>query len=174
MIALNTDKRATQLVQNVDNLYTSIKHHYTVKHAEPVNSSEHGFSFGIHPIKEHSIKFSPYNGGKASLHLYEVKQDLIVKIFGKKINAIIEEEKLIRKEKGNDEANKYHLKLKKKADKFFDTDAVVFKVESYGLGKITADVNIETLDNDVLEAISTLLKHTTLTPKSQHNQSYDL
>ena len=174
MIALNTDRRATQLVQNVDSLYASIKHHYNIKHAQPVCTTEHGFSFGVYPIKEHSIKFSPYNGGTASLYIYEVKQKLFTKIFNRKIRDVTDEEKQIRKDKGNEAANNYGSTFQAEINKFFNTDAVTFKVESHGIGKITATVNIEILDNDVIDAISTLLKNTTLTPRAQHNRTYEL
>ena len=169
MITLTTDRRATQLVQNVDDLFSAIKKYYSVRYSDPAG---HCLCFGHHPIKEHAISYSPYFGGEASLSLSGIDDKLIVSIFGYRAAQLFNQERLIRKAEGNEAANEFGLSLQPKCSAFFGTDAVAFKINHDA--SISAKVNIEMLDHTVLDSINTLLQHTSLTPRAQDSVSYDL
>ena len=169
MITLTTDRRATQLVQNVDDLFSAIKKYYSVRYSDPAG---HCLCFGHYPIKEHGIRYSPYFGGEASLSLSRIDDKLIVSVFGYRAHQLYNQAELIRKAEGNEVANQFELSLQPKSSAFFGTDAVAFKIDVDE--SISAKVNIETLDHAVLDSINTLLQHTSLIPRAQDSISYDL
>jgi hypothetical protein len=171
MIELSTDRKSKQLIGNVNSLYESIKHYYMVKHEESFSGTQHGFSFGTHPIKEHHIDFTPQNNGVAQLYISEVKSSLVEAIIGKTSREICKEEVAVRQQDGNALANAYGETFQYKLNDFFGTDAVSLKINN---NKVTMTININTLDDAVLDAVSLVLKNTALLPKANSTRIYEL
>jgi hypothetical protein len=174
MITLSTNRKATQSIENVDNLIESIQHYYQVNHIKKLNNGEHAFSFGHHPIREHHITYSPFFDTKSELKLSKIKTDFIKKITGFTVRELGQAQNSLRKEKGHSEANNFENTFQEKLNEFFHCDCISLSIDTYQSPSASLIINIESLTHDVLDAISEILKHTEMLPKSQSSRKYEL
>ena len=172
MVVLTTDRKAVQCVENVDSLFHSIKKYYQIKYQKSLNA-EYGFSFGDLPVCEHMIVFSPFSGGIATLRLTGIGAGLIEKITGKTNSQIVKERKEIRVTEGNNAAFNFPKTFNESLVLFFHTESITLEIDEYG-NKINMSFDIEILTVAILDAISEVLKHVQLVPKSQSTREYEL
>lgn len=172
-IALQTDRKATQLVQNVEDLFSAIEHYYHVPHKQRNSSSGLRISFGRNPVKENCIEFSPYSL-KSKLRIDELNSDFVLRVVGDTPMQLGKEIDAIRKADGNDAAEDFQRTLKDKFDAFLGVNCASLSLNTYHSGKISLTMDISNLTNDVLDAVSEVLKHSGLTPKAQSTRQHEL
>lgn len=170
---LELNQEAKQLIENVDSVLKSIRHFYNIPHIEQLNNGEHAFSFGAHPIKEHHVTFSPFNGGKAELRISYINSDFAKKITGLTPKQLGEKEDDLRRKEGNNTANTFQNTFKDTLDGFFESNAVRLAIDSYNK-RIAFIVDIRVLDESVIKDISLILQNCNLLPNSQSTQHYNL
>ena len=173
-ITLQTNSKMAQLVSNVENLYASIKSNYSIIHSERSQGDGLTIQFGAHPIKEHCIKFSSYYGGKAELRLSNLKPDFIESVTGLRPAQLGHNETKIRKEKGNDTANAYACTFQDKINAYFGNEAVRMSIDTYMGAKCSLTIDISSLNDNIIETVSEVLQHSSLTPRADQERIYDL
>lgn len=173
-IALQTDSKMTQLANNVEELYASIKSHYTIVHSERSQGNGLLIQFGIHPIKEHCIKFSSYNGGKAQLRLSNLKPDFIESVTGLRPAQLGHNEAKIRKEQGNDVANAYANTFQDRINAYFGNESVKMDIDTYMGAKCSLIIDISSLNENIIKTVSEVLQYSSLTPRADQERIYDL
>lgn len=173
-INLQTDIVATQLVQNVEDLFASIVEHYQVPHIKKDVDQSVYIGFGAYPIKENSVKYSPYNGQTATLRVGKVNDALLMKVFGLTARQLGEQSDNLRKAQGNDVANALPQTFKEKLDAYFGVPAVSMNINTYSGASVSFDVDIRMLSIDVIRAISEILIHSGMVPKVNKVRSFAL
>ena len=174
-ITLQTDRKITQLVQNVEDVFASIENYYHVPHKERNSSAGLRINFGRNPIKENGIEYSPYGSSpNSSLRIGEVSDNLVERVTGKSSMVIGREIEGIRGSSGNEAAKAYERELEAKFQSFFWLSEIALDVNTYHSTKVSLAIDISTLNNDILDAVSEVLKHSGMTPKAQSTRQYEL
>jgi len=173
-ITLNTDSKMKQLANNVESLYASIKSNYSIIHSERSQGNGLLIQFGAHPIKEHCIKFSSFHDGKAQLRLSNLKPDFIESITGLRPAQLGHNEINLRKEKGNDIANAYASTFQDKINAYFGNEAVKMSIDTYMGTKCSLIIDISSLNDSVINAVSEALQYSSLTPRADQERIYEL
>lgn len=171
-IVLQTELKATQFVQNLEEIYASLMTHYQVPHVERRVDSSVTIMFGAYPIKNNSLTYSPHNGQSVTLQIGEVKDTLLKQLFGMTAREMGAKSDAIRKEQGNDVANAYPQSFQAALDNHFGVGVVTLDINTYGLAKVSMKVSLKTLSMDVISAVSQVLMHSELVPKAEGRKIY--
>jgi hypothetical protein len=167
-IALKTNSDMTAVTQNVVDLFESIQSHYVVNHSKSVMGGGFGFMFGHHPICEHSIK-TGYKTPTAVLRLTKITPEFIASVTGKSCREILNEVKAVRVKDGDRQANLYGDVFQDAVNAFFNSDAV--KMEIF-FDDFIFLVDISHLSETVINAVSTLLQHSSLHVRATCSRTY--
>lgn len=172
-IILNTDQTIAQQLQNVEDIYRAIEQHYYVPHVKRCDSSQLLIQFGRHPIRENTIQFSPHGKPRATLLVY-INDQLCQKLTGYSTSELGKQQDALRTEKGNDVANAFPRTFNAKLDAAYGAGIVQLNISTYMSAKVSLTVNIEQVTGEVVSAISDILKHSGMLPKSKQAHNYSL